>query len=353
MTAYLARKLVATTALLLGLSLVLFLFLLPLAARASIVNRPHCVSLVSSCASAPHEGAYDDWKEGHGLSGPWYERYADWLWSAFRGDLGERMTPSYDSVAANIAGALPATLAILLLAAVIAALLGGGVGAFSAVRRNEREGAVFRGLTSVGGSIPVFWLALLLVYLPLWWWGWTPYARDWVSLTDDPLRHLAIVIWPALVLALALVPLTARGVRALMRDALDSGYARTARAKGLPERRVIRGHAFRNALIPVVARIGPRAGALLGGVVLTEVVFGIPGLGLLVVEAGIGQDYPLMLGVVMVFAVLLVLAGLAGDIVRALADPQLRTPAWPGNGPSRPASPPRLLRAVPSTRPQA
>lgn len=353
MTAYLARKLVAATALLLGLSFIFFLLLLPLAARAAIVNRPHCVSLVSSCASAPHEGAYDDWKEGHGLSGPLYERYADWLWSAFRGDLGERMTPSYDSVAANIAGALPATLAILLLAAVIAALLGGGVGALSAVRRNEREGAVFRGLTSAGASIPVFWLGLLLVHLPLWWWGWTPYAQDWVGLTDDPLRHLAIVIWPALALALALVPLTARGVRASMRDALDSGYALTARARGLAERRVIRGHVFRNALIPVIALGGPWAGALLGGVVLAEPVFGIPGLGSLAFEAALYQDYPLVLGTVMVFAVLLVLAGLVGDVARALADPRLRTPAWPGNGSSRPTSLLRMLRAVPTTRPQA
>ena len=347
MTAYLARKMVAATALLLGVSLILFLLI----AMPTSRMKDRVVAMYASSMT----GGDRPWEwlwERHGLNAPWYERYADWLWSALRGDLGERMSNPYDSVAANIAGALPATLAILLLAAIIAALLGVGVGAFSAVRRNEREGAVFRGLTSASGSIPVFWLALLLIHLPLWWWGWTPYARDWVSLTDDPLRHLAIVVWPALALALALAALTARGVRASMRDALDSGYARTARAKGFAERRVVRGHAFRNALIPVIALGGPGTGALLGGVVLAEVVFGIPGLGLLVVEAGIGQDYPLMLGVVMVFAVLLVLAGLVGDVVRALADPRLRTPAWPGSGPSRPASPSRMLRAAPTTRPQ-
>lgn len=352
MTAYLARKLVVATALLLGLSLVLFLIFLPLSARAADMYRSPCFARVSSCMTLI-EGGFDRWKERLGLSGPWYERYADWLWSALRGDLGESMVPPTESVASSIAGALPATLAILLLAAVIAALLGGGVGALSAVRRNEREGAVFRGLTSAGGSIPVFWLGLLLIHLPLWWWGWTPYAQDWVSLTDDPLRHLAIVIWPALALALALAALTARGVRASMRDALDSGYARTAHAKGLAERRVIREHAFRNALIPVIARIGPWAGALLGGVVLTEPVFGIPGLGTLAFEAALYQDYPLVLGTVMIFAVLLVLAGLVGDVVRALADPRLRTPAWPGSGPSRPTSLLRMLRAAPTTRPQA
>ena len=352
MTAYLARKLLAATALLLGVSLVLFLIFLPLSARAADIYRPPCFARVSSCFTLI-EGGLDRWKERHGLSGPWYERYADWLGGTLRGDLGESMIPPHDSVAANIAGALPATLAILLLAAVIAALLGGGVGALAAVRGNEREGTVFRGLTSVGGSIPVFWLAILLLYLPLWWWGWTPYAQDWVSLTDDPLRHLAIVIWPALALVLALAALTARGVRVLMRDALDSGYARTARAKGLPEHRVIRGHAFRNALISVIALIGPQTSVLLSGVVLTDLVFGIPGLGLLTLEAVIGQDYPLVLGVVMVFAVLLVLAGLVGDVVRALADPRLRTPAWPGSGPSRPASSLRMLRAVPTMRPRA
>ena len=352
MTAYLARKLVAATALLLGLSLVLFLIFLPLSARATDMYRSPCFARVSSCFTLI-EGGLDRWKERHGLSGPLYERYADWLWSALRGDLGESMVPPTDSVASSIAGALPATLAILLLAAVIAALLGVGVGALSAVRRNEREGAVFRGLTSAGGSIPVFWLALLLIHLPLWWWGWTPHARDWVSLTDDPLRHLVIVVWPALALALALAALTARSVRASMRDALDSGYARTAHAKGLPGRRVIRGHAFRNALIPVIALGGPWTGALLGGVVLVEPVFGIPGLGSLAFEAALSQDYPLVLGTVMVFAVLLVLAGLVGDVVRARADPRLRTPVWPGSGPSRPASLPRMLRAAPTTRPQA
>ena len=346
MTAYLVRKLLAATALLLGLSFILFLLIYADVGRDDLY---WC-----SASSSTIDGDYCARAEEHyGLNAPWYERYADWLWSAFRGDLGERMTPSYDSVAANIGGALPATLAILLLAAVIAALLGGGVGALAAVRRNEREGAVFRGLTSVGGSIPVFWLALLLLYLPLWWWGWTPYARDWVSLTDDPLRHLAIVIWPALALVLALAALTARGVRVSMRAALDSGYARTAHAKGFAARRVIRGHAFRNALISVVALSGPQTGVLLSGVVLTELVFGIPGLGYLVFEAGIGQDYPLMLGVVMVFAVLMALAGLVGDVVRALADPRLRTLAWPGSGPSRPASPLRMLRAAPTVRPRA
>lgn len=346
MTAYLARKLVAATALLLGLSFILFLLIYADIGREDL-------HWCGASGSSLDGGVCERAAEHFGLNAPWYERYADWLRSAFRGDLGERMTPSYDSVAANIAGALPATLAILLLAAVIAALLGVGVGALSAVRRNEREGAVFRGLTSASGSVPVFWLALLLIHLPLWWWGWTPYARDWVSLTDDPLRHLAIVVWPALALALALAALTARGVRASMRDALDSGYARTARAKGLAERHVIREHAFRNALIPVIALGGPWAGALLGGVVLVEPVFGIPGLGTLVFEAALYQDYPLVLGTVMVFAVLLVLAGLVGDVVRALADPRLRTPAWPGSGPSRPTSLPRMLRALPTTRPQA
>ena len=289
----------------------------------------------------------------HGLSGPWYERYADWVWSAIRGDLGERLSHPWDSVAANIAGALPATLAILLLAAAVAAILSGGVGALFAVRWNKRTDAVFRGLTSIGGSIPVFWLAILLFQLPLWWWGWTPYAQDWVRLTDDPLRHLAIVIWPALALALVCTAISAPVVRALMSNALDSGYARTARAKGLAERRVIQRHVLRNALIPMTALIGPQAGALLGGVVLTELVFRIPGLGLLLLEAVLSQDYPLVLGVVMVFSVLLILAALVGDVVRALADPRLRARAWSGSGPSQPASPPRMRHAVPTMRPQA
>ncbi len=315
MTRYIVRRLIAVPFMLLGISFVLFMLLYIRPGSAAF-------AAIGSVGDADPR-AFENFEKKFGLDRPWYVQYGDWLWSALQGSLGERLTPPHDDVMADILEVLPNTLELGLITIILAAVIGISVGVLSAVRRNSTLDYAFRGITIAGLSIPNFWLMILVIYLPALWWGWTP-ARQWVGLTVDPIYNLSLVIWPAMTLALASAAGMARFTRTSMLEVLFSDYVRTARAKGLRDRRVIWVHVFRNSLIPVITLVGLQLGGVLGGVVIAEQLFGVPGLGRLTLEGVTDQDYPVVLGSIMIFSFVFVMVTLLIDILYTVVDPRIR-----------------------------
>ncbi len=315
MTRYIVRRLIAVPFMLLGISFVLFMLLYIRPGSAAF-------AAIGSVGDADPR-AFENFEKKFGLDRPWYVQYGDWLWGVLHGSLGERLTPPHDDVAQDILEVLPNTLEIGFMTILLSAVIGISVGVLSAVRRNSVIDYAMRGITILGISIPNFWLAILVIYLPALWWGWTP-ARQWVGFTDDPIYNLSLVIWPAMTLALASAAGMARFTRTSMLEVLFSDYVRTARAKGLRDRRVIWAHVFRNSLIPVITLVGLQLGSVLGGVVIAEQLFTVPGLGRLTLEGVTDQDYPVVLGSIMVFSFVFVVVTLIVDILYTVVDPRIR-----------------------------
>ena len=316
MTRYIVRRLVAVPFMLLGISFVLFMLLYIRPGSAAF-------AAIGSVGDADPR-AFENFEKRFGVDRPWYEQYGDWIWGVLsKGSFGERLTPPHDDVMSDIIEVLPNTLEIGLLTIFLSAVFGISVGVLSAVRRNSILDYGFRGLTIAGISIPNFWLAILVIYLPALWWGWTP-ARQWVVFTDDPIYNLSLAIWPAMTLALASAAGMARFVRTSMLEVLYSDYVRTARAKGLRDRRVIWGHVFRNSLIPVITLLGLQLGAVLGGVVIIESLFTVPGLGRLALEGVTDQDYTVVLATIMFFSFVFVIVTLIVDTMYTVVDPRIR-----------------------------
>ncbi len=263
-------------------------------------------------------------EERMGLNKPWYEQYGMWLGKAVQGDFGNSLVPPQNSVTSQISGRVGNTIEIGLLTIIISAIIGIPIGIISAVKRNSKLDVALRTITILGISVPNFWTATLLLVLPAKFFGWTPLSTDFSTFAEDPIRNLSIVIWPAIILAYSSAAYTARLVRSSMLEVFYSDYVRTARAKGLVERIVVLRHAFRNSLIPVLTVIGLQLGVILGGAVIAEQIFAIPGIGLLTYKAYLAQDYTVVLGAVMMFALLFVLVNLLVDLLYTVVDPRIR-----------------------------
>lgn len=313
MWTYIIRRIVAIPVMLLILSFVLFLliFILPGDAAFSVV------------AGISESRNLDAFREQLGLDRPWYVQYFDWLGGIFRGDLGTSLTPPHDSVGRSIVERLPNTLEIGLITILLSAVVSLPVGIVSAVRRNSVLDYVLRTGTILGISVPNFWTATLIILYAVLWFDWNP-VQEYVTFPEDPLRNLSIVIFPAIILAYAGAAYTARIVRSAMLEVFYSDHVRTARAKGLRERVVIFRHVFRSALIPVLTVVGLQLGGILGGAVVAEQIFAIPGIGLLTFEALLARDYPTILMTVMIFAGMFMFITLLVDILYTVVDPRIR-----------------------------
>jgi len=265
-----------------------------------------------------------------GLDQPLPVQYARYLGALARGDLGESFSQRRP-VADAIAGALPNTLLLTGSALAIDFLLGVAIGVVQAARARRRLDVALTNATLFFYSLPTFWLGLLLLLVFGQWLHWFPVGgvTD-LALHDsmplglrllDRLRHLAL---PALTLGLVGAAGTARYQRAALLEALGEDYARTARAKGLAEPRVLVDHALRNALLPIVTLLGLALPFLLTGAVVVETVFTWPGLGKLAADAIAGRDYPLVIATTMISSVLVVLGSLLADLLATAADPRVR-----------------------------
>ena len=310
---YIIRRLIAIPLMLLVLSLVLFLLIWTLPGDAAFTAALSIADTVN----------LEKLQERFGLDRPWYVQYGDWLGGIFVGDFGDSLTPPHDSVMGSVKERLPKTLEVGLLTIILSAVISVPVGVISAVRRNRVEDYLLRAGTILGISVPNFWTGTLIIIYAFVWFGWNP-IQDWVDFTEDPLKNLAIVIFPAGILAYSGAAYTARIMRSAMLEVLYSDHVRTARAKGLRERVVIFRHVFRSALIPVLTVVGLQLGTILGGAIVAEQIFAIPGMGLFALERIVARDYTAVLMITMIFAAMFMFVTLLVDILYTYVDPRIR-----------------------------
>jgi peptide/nickel transport system permease protein len=258
----------------------------------------------------------------YGLDKPLPVQFGYWLREVLQGNLGQSIFLQRPVTQALAERAEPTTL-LSLMAVAIAALIGLPCGIVSAVFRGKAIDQFFTGIAMLGASIPSFWFGIVLIQIFAVSLGWFP-----VSGYGEPGASLAARIWclvlPATVLGLLNSALIIRFTRASMLDVLGEDYVRTARAKGLSENVVVLKHALRNALVPIVTVIGLTVALLIGGAVVTETVFGLPGVGNLVVSAVLRRDYPVIQGALLAVAAIYALINLAIDVIYTLVDPRVR-----------------------------
>ena len=258
----------------------------------------------------------------YGLTDPLPVQYLRWVGLALRGDLGESIR-TRETVAATVAKKLPVTMELACLSILVALCIAIPVGVLSAARRNTLWDYLANSLSLCGLSVPSFWLGIMLILLLSVRLHWLP-ASGFVPLWENPVGNLTRMLMPAFVLGATLGAVLMRQTRNSMIEVLGADYIRTAYSKGLPGRAVIFRHAIRNGLIPVVTILGLQMGALMGGAVVTEQIFVVPGFGRLIVESVFTRDYPLVQGVVLITASAYVLINLLVDISYSLLNPRIR-----------------------------
>ncbi len=319
MLAYLARRLFQSLVVLAGLSVVFFALL------AATPGDPVEVLAAQRPDLLPEDVAR--LRALYGLDDPLPVRYVKWLRGVLRGDLGYSRTYS-QPVGALVARRLGATVQLAAAAFALALAAGVAVGVGAAVRPHSAWDYAATGLSAAGLAIPAFWLGIVAILVFAVWLRWlpaggmmTPGVEAGVPAAVDRVRHLVL---PTVVLAVGGMAAWVRYTRASMLEVLGQDYIRTARAKGLPRTSVVRRHALRNALLPLVTLVALAVPRLLDGAVVTETVFSWPGMGLLLYQAVLGHDYPVAMAVLMLLAAVTVLANLAADVAYAAVDPRIR-----------------------------
>ena len=258
-----------------------------------------------------------------GLDVPVYVQYGRWMEGILlHGTLGNSLIAGY-RIEERIIGRLPVTIELGVLAIVIGLLIALPVGIYSAIRQDTVTDYVGRTIAIAGMAMPNFWLALMVMIFPAIWWGWSP-PTELIPFTEDPLGNLGVFIIPSLILGTAASAGTMRMTRTMMLEVLRQDYVRTAWAKGLTERVVIMRHAIKNALVPVVTLIGMQLPLLVGGSVIIENIFNLPGLGRLMVIALNSRDYPVVSGINLFFATIVLGVNLAIDLTYPYLDPRVR-----------------------------
>jgi len=259
-----------------------------------------------------------------GLDEPLHVQYVRWLAHVAQGDLGRSIWMKRP-VLAEVLDRLRATLILTGTALLLSTAGGIALGVASATRPNSLLDRLSAVASLFGASMPVFWLGIVLMVIFSLWLGWLPASGMFAPYGGGDLGNLlAHLVLPALTLGAASITIIARLTRSTMLEVLGQDYIRTARAKGLVERRVVVRHGLKNALIPIVTVVGVQAGYLLGGAVLTETVFAWPGVGTLMVQGILARDFPLVQGCVLVIALSFVLINLAVDLLYGWLDPRIR-----------------------------
>jgi peptide/nickel transport system permease protein len=256
-----------------------------------------------------------------GLDEPPPMQYVRWLVRLSAGDLGYSFHLR-QQVADAILARLPVTLQLSAMAIVISLLLAIPLGILSATRRGSWLDLLASAASALGASMPAFWLGVLLILLVAVHWRLLP-ASGYVRPTDDLAGNLKSMLLPAITLSAGYMAVLSRLVRASLLDVLREDYVRTARSKGLAEQVVVLQHALRSALLPIITVIGMESGRLLGGAVVTETIFALPGIGRLAVDAVLGRDLPTLQGVTLFMAAMLILSNFIADLLYGVADPRI------------------------------
>ena len=259
-----------------------------------------------------------------GLDVPGHVQYGRWIGGILRhGSLGHSLIGTRGAVEEKIIARLPVSLELGVLAIVIGLVIALPVGIYSAIRQDTAADYAGRTMAIIGMATPNFWLAIMVMIYPAIWWGWSP-PMTWVPFTEDPLGNLGILIIPSVILGTAMSAGTMRMTRTMMLEVLRQDYIRTAWAKGLNERVVVMRHAIKNALIPIVTLIGMQLPLLIGGSVIMENIFNLPGTGRLFLEALTDRDYPVVSGVNMFYGCIVMLTILLTDMIYPYLDPRVR-----------------------------
>ena len=266
-----------------------------------------------------------------GLDSPAIVQYARWIGvvpqvdgsfsGVFQGDLGVSWWARL-SVVELVALKWPVTLELGLMAIIVGQLIALPIGIYSALRQDKWGDYIGRSFAILCISVPGFWLGTLIIVFPSIWWNYMPPIML-IRLTEDPIGNLRMFIVPAIVLGMAFSGLTMRMTRTMLLEVLRQDYIRTAWAKGLRERVVVLRHALKNALIPVVTLVGMQVPIMVGGAVIIEQIFSLPGMGRLILDAIKHRDQPLITGVLLLFSIALVLINLMVDLTYAYLDPRV------------------------------
>ena len=315
MMAYTVRRLLQMIPLVFGISIVLF------AVIQAAPGGPEGALLESGRFIDP--AVIEAYRERLGVDQPIHIQYLRWLTAAVSGDLGTSFSTTRP-VVEMIAERLPATLELMGSAFVLAAVIAILLGVFSALRQYSWFDHLGTGLSFVGIAMPVFWFALILQLVFGVWLGWLPIAGTETvgeSSLGDRLAHL---VMPTVVLSFNYIAGWSRYLRSSMLGVLRADYVRTARAKGLPERRVVGVHALRNALIPLLSIMALNLSSLFSGAVITETVFAWPGIGRMFVQAMFARDYPLLMGILMLGSLMVIVFNLVADLLYGYLDPRIR-----------------------------
>lgn len=257
-----------------------------------------------------------------GLDEPFLTQYFEWTTNLLRGDFGQSLWTNAD-VFPTIVDHMWVSIEIALMSMAIAATLAISLGVISAVKRDSWVDYSARVFSILGLSLPDFWLGtMLLLFLSLYV-GWLP-VFGWFPPWEDPWKNFQALIFPALIVGYRFSAVGARMTRSTMLEVLNEDYVRTARAKGLRDRTVVAKHVMRNAIIPVITIMGTQLSFMLGGLVIVEQIFSLPGMGRLVFDAITVRDYPIVQGTVMVMAVIFMSVNLLVDLSYVVIDPRIR-----------------------------
>jgi peptide/nickel transport system permease protein len=258
-----------------------------------------------------------------GLDQPMLTQYVKWIGGILlHGDFGSSLWQE-QSVIGEILSRLPTTFELGAMALLVALVVAVPVGVWSAIRQDTWGDYLGRSFSILMLAVPGFWLGTIVMVFPAIWWGISPEVK-FVPFREDPVGNLLQLALPALILGTSLSAISMRMTRTMMLEVLRQDYVRTAWAKGMNERTVVVRHALRNALIPVVTLIGLQAPILIGGTVIMEQIFVIPGMGLMLLEAVSRRDYPIITGVFLIVGVAVVLINLLVDLSYGLLDPKVR-----------------------------
>ena len=256
-----------------------------------------------------------------GLDKPAVQQFFIWIGDVLRGDLGDSYF-DHTTVNSILANKLPVTLELGILSLVITNLISIPLGLFCAARQDSISDYTIRVISTILIALPVFWIATLVLIYPNLWWGWAP-TVTYVPIWEDPIQNLSMFLLPALLSAIGQAGIQMRTIRTMTLEVMRQDYIRTAWAKGVPERRVLFKYAFRNSMIPIITMIGGSVAMMIGGNVVMENIFNIPGLGQAMVAALNSRDYPIVQGCVLVLSLFVMCINLIVDLAYKWIDPRV------------------------------
>lgn len=316
MRQYIIRRILLLIPVLVGVSLIIFTLMRVLPGDVAVMM------LSGGGQSAVDPQAVAKLRHELGLDKPIHTQYLDWVWQLIHLNAGKALRTDIP-VFQEIARRLPLTLELAALSVVISLIIALPLGVISALRQDTWVDYVFR-IVSIGGlAMPTFWTGIIVVLVLLIFFRWQP-PLGYANLFDNPAKNLQQMVWPVLVLGYYLSAAVSRMTRSCMLEVLRQDYIRTAWSKGLRESVVVFRHALKNALLPVVTLLAFQFGTLMGGAVVMETIFTLPGLGSVLVESIVFRDYPMVQTIVLLIAVIFTFVNLGVDVLYAWLDPRIR-----------------------------